>query len=225
MSEVSPIVVIMGPPGSGKGTQGDLLEKSLGFKKVSTGDILRSHVKRQTELGKKVSSIIDAGNFVSNEILAELVQCELSELLGKSVLLDGYPRNMQQAKDFADSVSSSRLKKVVSLDVDPSLLIARVVGRMVCSSCGATYHQENHKPRVSGVCDKCSGALITRGDDSKEKIEKRLEVYRRETEPLLSYYSDLGLLESIDGNATPAQVSEEISNKLAEIDKKKLEIS
>lgn len=224
-AELSPIFVIIGPPGSGKGTQGDLLEKNLGFKKISTGDILRSHVKRKTDLGKKVSSIIDAGNFVSDEILAELVQLELGAQKTESILLDGYPRNKKQAHDFCDSKAFPRLKAVISLDVDGEFLAERILGRQVCTSCGATFHIKARKPKVEGVCDDCGSSLGVRNDDTKEKIEKRLEVYHAETEPLLSYYSGLGLLEKVDGSSSPLQVAKEISSKLSEIAKKDLEIS
>ena len=221
----SPIFIIIGPPGSGKGTQGDLLEKNMGFKKISTGDILRAHVKNGTELGKKVSSIIDAGNFVSDEILAELVQLELKSHTEVPVLLDGYPRNRKQAEDFQNSPAFPRLVKVICLDVNKDFLINRILGRLVCPACGATFHLESYPPKVSGVCDSCSAALVTRNDDTRDKIEKRLGVYEAETEPLLSYYRGLALLESVDGSSSPAQVNQEIFNKLEDISKNKHQIS
>lgn len=221
----SPVYIIIGPPGSGKGTQGDLLEKSLGLRKISTGDILRDHVKRRTDLGKKVSAIIDAGNFVSDGILAQLVELELNAHQDESILLDGYPRNMQQAKDFEGFSAFSRLRGVLSLEVSSDFLVKRILGRTICSACGATFHLEACPPKASGQCDHCSGTLVTRSDDTQDKIEKRLRVYASETEPLLSYYRGLGLLESVDGSSSPAQVSKEISNKLEMIGKNNSQIS
>lgn len=220
----APIVVIMGPPGSGKGTQGDLLEQNGVLKKVSTGDILRSHVKRGTELGKKVSAIIDGGNFVSDEILAELVELELDTLEKESVLLDGYPRNEGQARDFGASRAFPRLLKVISLDVTKDFLVERLLGRLVCSSCGATFHLTSYPPKKEGVCDACGGSLVSRNDDTKETVEKRLTVYENETQPLLNYYSKLGLLETVNGHLSPKEVYAEIVNKLEGIAKNQRQI-
>lgn len=226
MSQVtSSIVVIMGPPGSGKGTQGDLLEKNGAVKKISTGDILRDHVQRQTELGKKIASIIDSGSFVSDSILAELVQEELRLHIKKPVLLDGYPRNLNQAKDFSDSPAFSRLAKVISLEVSDEFLIERILGRRVCSACGYTFHIGVNSPQREGICDHCGGSLVVRNDDTQEKIEKRLAIYQRETLPLLSYYKEQGLLETVDGRASPTDVHLEISNKLSQIYKSGLKNS
>jgi len=215
----APIVVIMGPPGSGKGTQGDLLEHNGVLKKVSTGDILRSHVKRGTDLGKKVSAIIDAGKFVSDEILAELVECELNSLAKTPVLLDGYPRNEKQAKNFGQSKAFSRLIKVIFLSVSKDFLVKRLLGRLVCSSCGATFHLKSFPPKVTGVCDICSGSLVSRNDDTKDVVERRLTVYENETEPLLNYYNELGLLETVDGRSDPKEVYTEIMSKINKITK------
>ena len=214
------IVLIFGPPGSGKGTQGDLLAESLGLKKVSTGDIFRRNVSEGTELGKKVESIINAGNLVSDDILAQLVESELNSDPSQSILLDGYPRTLVQAQNFRQMKAFDRVVKVIYLDASDKLVSDRILGRRICSGCNYVYNINAMKTQKEGFCDQCGSALITREDDTVEKVAARLAIYKEMTLPLLDFFNEFGFLEKVDGEKTPKEVCLEISNKLSGIKKR-----
>jgi adenylate kinase len=208
------IIILIGAPGSGKGTQGDLLVKNFHYRKVSTGDLLRGHIKNKTAIGIKVESILSAGRLVSNEILLQLVKQSLDEHKESTVILDGYPRTVEQAKSLTEIDTSKRLQAVIHIELDQKLLLERLTGRRVCSSCGATYHIDGMMPQQTNTCDSCGGEIVTRPDDQEDKILTRLQVYQDETSPVLAYYERLGLLKTVEGNVPPEDVKRKIVNVL-----------
>jgi len=205
------IVVLTGAPGAGKGTQADLIAEKLGFKKVSTGDALRRQIQLGSEIGKQAQSIMAEGRLVPDSVLLGILKSELDAAGGKPVLLDGYPRNLAQAKALQALVGGGAIKAVVHLDVDYQSLANRITGRRTCLQCGASYHIVNSPPKVSGVCDKCAGSLIQRPDDDAEKVKTRLQIYENDTRPILDFYRDLGLYHRVDGNSASSKVFADVS--------------
>jgi adenylate kinase len=194
------IVILTGAPGAGKGTQADLLSARCGFKKVSTGDALRKHVKLGSPIGKVAAAVMERGELVSDDVLLQVVSEELKSIgIEDVVLLDGYPRNLGQAKALDGLGGLHSIAKVLHLDVDRTELIARLSGRRVCSGCGATFHVTENPPSKPGVCDRCAGDLVQRPDDRPESVAVRLDVYERSTKPILDFYSSKGLYKSVNG--------------------------
>ena len=194
------IVILTGAPGAGKGTQADLLSARCGFKKVSTGDALRKHVKLGSPIGKVAAAVMERGELVSDDVLLQVVSEELNSIgVEDVVLLDGYPRNLGQAKALDVLGGLHSIAKVLHLDVDRTELIARLSGRRVCSGCGATFHVTENPPSKPGVCDRCAGDLVQRPDDRPESVAVRLDVYERSTKPILDFYSSKGLYRSVNG--------------------------
>lgn len=180
------IYLLSGPPGAGKGTQSDLLVNQLAFRKLSTGDALRAAAKEGTEVGKLATEIMNRGELVPDEILLRIVAEALEGCAPERVVLDGYPRNTQQAEDLA--TLPFKVEMFILLKIADTDSVARIAGRMVCRQCNATFHRHNHPPKQEGVCDRCQGLLYQRQDDQPERVSRRVEVYRRETEPVISYY-------------------------------------
>ena len=194
------IVILTGAPGAGKGTQADLLSARCGFKKVSTGDALRKHVKLGSPIGKVAAAVMERGELVSDDVLLQVVSEELKGFRAEDVvLLDGYPRNLGQAKALDGLGGLHSIAKVLHLDVDRMELIGRLSGRRVCSGCGATFHVTENPPSRSDTCDRCGGHLVQRPDDRAESVAVRLDVYERSTKPILDFYSTKGLYESVNG--------------------------
>lgn len=193
------IVLLMGAPGAGKGTQAELLASKLGLRKLSTGDALRKHVKLGTEIGRLAGSIMDRGELVPDEVLFKILTEELSSA-GQDIvtLLDGYPRNVAQAKAL-EAWRLNDVRAAIHLDVPRDILISRLSGRRVCGSCGATYHIEHNPPDMNGLCKKCGGNVSQRPDDRAEAVAVRLEVYEKNTRPVLDYYSENGKCRHVDG--------------------------
>lgn len=208
------IVILTGAPGAGKGTQADLLAERAGFKKISTGDALRKHIKDGTEIGKKAQSFMSEGKLVPDSVLLGIIKSELDSAQGKPVLLDGYPRNVAQASQLQEIVGEKAVKAVVHLDVDFTALVNRIAGRRTCVNCGASYHVESSPPKKIDVCDRCSGQLVQRPDDQAEKVKTRLSVYENETRPILDFYSKLGLYTKVDGNRSTEAVYKDLSTML-----------
>lgn len=203
MSSTHPVYLIfIGPPGAGKGTQAAMLEKELGLKQVSSGDLFRENLKNQTELGLLAKSYMDRGELVPDEVTIRMVQDRMQRAdCARGVILDGFPRTLQQASALdamlADHGYVINLTPV--LTVPDEELIARLTGRRVCRTCGATYHVLFNPPQVAGVCDACGGELYQRSDDSLETVRNRLYVYYKQTSPLIGYYYAKGLTSFIDG--------------------------
>ena len=193
-------LVLVGPPGAGKGTQAVHLASHYGIPHISTGDIFRYNIKENTELGQKAKSYMDAGNLVPDSVTNEMVAERLTHADAKAgFLLDGFPRNVVQAEVLRDilKTAGTPLDAALEFVLDDAEIIRRLSGRRVCRGCGATFHVEFEKPKVDGVCDKCQGELYQRTDDSEEVIAHRLSVYAEQTKPIIDFYRAEGLLISI----------------------------
>ncbi len=188
--------IFLGPPGAGKGTLASQVAEEYKIPQISTGDIFRENIKNGTELGKKVKAIMDAGGLVGDDVVLEIVEDRLKKDDCKNgFILDGFPRTIPQAEAFEKLGIDV---KVVNFEVDNDLIIARLSNRRVCKNCKANYNVKFMPPKVEGVCDKCGGELFTREDDKIESITHRLEVYRKETEPLIGFYRKLNKMTDID---------------------------
>lgn len=210
-------LVILGPPGAGKGTQADYIIKKYNIPHVSTGDIFRENIKSETELGKKASSYMDKGLLVPDELVIDLVADRIAKDDAKDgFLLDGFPRTVAQAVSL-DAIldkNNTGITKVINIDVKPEILIERAVGRRVCKSCGRTYHVKFNPPKVEGICDNDGSELIQRADDVEETVKTRIEVYFDQTAPLIDYYKAQGILLDINGDQDIDKVFEDIVNGL-----------
>ncbi len=215
-------VLIIGPQGSGKGTQAAAVAPQLGLVHVATGDLFRALMASDSELAREVRSYYDRGALVPDDLTVRVLVTRLDELEReqpnyRGVLLDGFPRNRAQAEAL-DRVLRERgddLVAVIHLVVPREALIERLSGRLVCQQCGATYHRIFNPPRQPGVCDRCGGPLIQRSDDTPEAITRRLDIYEAQTAPLLEYYRQRGLLVDIDGDRSIDEVSQSILAALA----------
>lgn len=206
-------LVIMGAPGSGKGTYANTLKSEFAIPHISTGEMFRKAISEGTELGKLAKSLIDNGHFVPDDITNKLVKQRLSEDDCKNgFLLDGYPRNIEQAEVFTEILKelNIELDAVINLEIDESEIISRIVNRRMCSNCGAGYNVISQKPKVEGICDKCGGALYTRADDNEETVKIRLTVYNEQTKPLVEYYEALNKIIHIDSNQSIEKVVNDI---------------
>lgn len=210
-------IILLGPPGAGKGTQAAGIVEKYNIPHISTGDIFRKNIKEGTELGKKAKGFIDQGLLVPDELTVGLVTDRISQPDCKNgFMLDGFPRNVAQAQHldkYLKEVGIS-LDKVVNIEVDKDILVGRAVGRRICKSCGATYHVEFKPPKVDGVCDVCGGELYQRADDNEETVSKRIQVYLDETKPLVNYYSQEGIIANINGQQSIDKVFADIVNAL-----------
>jgi len=199
-------IVMLGPPGSGKGTYASRLTKILGVPHISTGDMVREEIKAQTELGKKIKEYSDKGELVPDEIIINLLAERLRKPdAQKGFILDGFPRTLRQAEALEEI---SKIDLVINLNVPDEIIVQRLSNRLVCKRCGAIYNRLTLKPKVNGVCDVCGGELYQREDDKPEVIRERLKVYRRNTAPLIEYYRKKGLLRDVYCNdlMTPPEV-------------------
>jgi len=210
-------LILLGPPGAGKGTQASAIVKKYRIPHISTGDIFRDNIKRGTDLGEKAKSYMDKGLLVPDKLVISIVEDRLLEEDCKNgFLLDGFPRTLNQS-EVLDKVllqMGLELNKVINLHVDKEILIERAIGRRICKNCGEVYHIKFTPPTKEGICDKCGGELYQRDDDTVETVEKRIEVYRKQTEPLIDYYEEKGLLLDIDGSKDKNLLFEEIINAL-----------
>ena len=206
-------LILLGPPGAGKGTQAKMLTERFDIPQISTGDILRAAVKEGTPMGVKAKSFMDAGALVPDEVVIGIVRERLQkEDCAAGFILDGFPRTVAQADALKDTLHSlgKDLDAVISIEVDTEALVERLTGRRTCRECGRGYHVKFDPPREAGRCDVCGGELIQRDDDREETIRKRLEVYHEQTSPLIAYYSNQALLVSIDGMLEISTVQEKI---------------
>ncbi len=186
-------IVLLGPPGAGKGTQAKRLAEKLGLPHISTGDILRQNVKEGTALGKEAKGFMESGALVPDDLMSKMLSDRFAQAdIKKGFILDGYPRNFAQARTLEEIFKQRNLDidMVVYLDSSDRVIIQRLSGRLVCSVCGANFHVTNMPPKVKGICDKCQGTLFQRTDDKEETIRKRLEVYKAEVSSLIKYYQD-----------------------------------
>lgn len=217
------IILLMGPPGSGKGTQAAFLSAAYNIPHVSTGDIFRDHIKRETPLGLKVKAITQSGGYVSDELTIELVEERLSRQdCVRGYILDGFPRTMNQAQKFLDFVHSETPILVFALDVSDDVIINRASSRVVCKNCGAIYQYNPTIDLSHCFCQKCNGELYRRPDDQSEVVASRLKIYRDLTEPLLNFFKEKNLLTSFEGNMSKEDVSKGLTDKINSLFKDKL---
>lgn len=210
-------LLIMGAPGSGKGTCAVELKTFYGIPHISTGDIFRKTISEKTELGLLAKSYIDRGQLVPDDVTIAIVKKRLAEKdCEKGFLLDGFPRTLDQAKALTKILTELdiTLDAAINLEVEDESIEKRIVNRRICTICGRGYNLISLKPKKEGVCDDCGGTLYQRDDDTSETILKRLNVYHTQTEPIISYYKELGMLISVDGNLCPSDVVEDIIKKV-----------
>jgi len=200
-------IVLLGPPGSGKGTHGKRLAETLGTPLISTGDILREAIAEQTHLGIAAQADVKAGRLVADETVLGLIETRLR--MGdakKGFILDGFPRTTAQADGLTRLLGDKKVDRVLNLVIPAETVVARLKDRWLCSQCGAIYNLKSAPPKVAGVCDRCGGALKQRTDDQPATVRTRLEVYENETAPLVEYYRRNGVLQDIDASGTPDKV-------------------
>ena len=212
-------IVMLGAPGAGKGTQAKMIAKKCDIPHISTGDIFRENIKNGTELGKKAQEYMNRGELVPDDLVVEIATDRLLKDDCKAgFLLDGFPRTVYQAEKLDEFLEAhgQKLDKVIDLEVGEQELMVRLTGRRVCKNCGASYHIVNIPPKKEGICDKCGGELIQRADDNEETAKNRIDVYNKETAPLVDYYEKAGNLARIDGAQPADQTFESITAALGQ---------
>jgi len=211
-------IILMGGPGAGKGTQASPLVEKFHFPHISTGDMFRAAIKNGTEMGLKAKSFMDAGGLVPDEVTIGIVAERLAQPdCTDGFLLDGFPRTLAQGAALGQILDrlGMKLDGVINIEVDEAVLIPRLTGRRVCRACGASYHMIFNKPEKEGVCGQCSGELYQRSDDNVETAQNRLNVYNQQTEPLIAFYQEQGLIKRINGDQPIEQVFADILKALA----------
>jgi len=206
-------IIMLGPPGAGKGTQAKMLVDRLGIPQVSTGDMLREAVKKGTDLGKKAKEYMDAGKLVPDEVVIGIVKERLAQSdCGNGFILDGFPRTIPQAQALDEALKGlgKKIDHVVNVAVPAEELVTRLTGRRTCRQCGSMFHVVFNPPKKEGVCDKCGGELYQRDDDKEETIRQRLKVYEDQTSPLIDYYGRKGVLHDIDGRGSIDEIFQDI---------------
>jgi len=197
-------VVLLGPPGAGKGSLAGVLKEKFSLAHISTGDMLREEIKKGSELGQEIQTLITRGALVSDELVTKLVAQRITkgQDLKKGFMLDGYPRTVKQAQDLDEILKKADLPLdfALNMEADSTLLLKRLTGRRVCRKCGALFHMLNKPPVKSGVCDACGGELYQRTDDNEETIKARMQVYEISTQPIIEYYTSQHKLKELDGN-------------------------
>lgn len=212
-------LILLGPPGAGKGTQAEAITKKRGLVQLSTGEMLRQAVKAGSPIGLEASAIMEAGGLVPDQIVIKIIAERIAAPdCARGFILDGFPRTLKQAAalDGLLATLGKQIDAVIEIKVDDKVLIDRIAGRYMCANCGASYHDTNCKPKVEGVCDRCgSTGFVRRADDNAETVKNRLMAYYRETAPLIGYYFAKGKLRMVDGMATISEVSRQIDGILA----------
>ena len=209
MTANAPVLILLGPPGAGKGTQARMLEEHFGLVQLSTGDMLRAAVAAGTEAGKKAKAVMEAGQLVSDDIVLAILRDRMGQPdVAKGIILDGFPRTDGQAAalDGLLAANGQKVTAAISLEVDDEAMVGRVSGRYTCA-CGEGYHDQFKKPAVAGTCDKCGGTSFKRrADDNAETVRERLKAYHAQTAPLIAYYAGRGVLQKIDAMGAIADI-------------------
>lgn len=209
-------LILMGAPGAGKGTQSERISEKWGIPAVSTGQILRAAIKSGSELGKQAKDLIEAGQFVPDEVVIAIIKETLStEACKNGFILDGFPRSISQAE--ALETMGVHIHCVLSLEVADDVIIERMAGRRLCSKCGASYHVEHMKPKQENICDKCGAPLYIRSDDAAETVKSRLDVFHDQTEPLKAFYEEKGLLKCVSSEASVDETTALVFEALSEV--------
>jgi len=208
-------LILLGPPGCGKGTQAKILIDTYHIPQISTGDILREAIKKESPLGVEAKTHMDQGSLVPDHLVIKIIEERLKQAdCNRGFVLDGFPRTVAQAEALDTTLTEmgSKLEYVFSIDVDDGELIRRLTGRRVCRKCGESYHIEFNPPRQEGMCDSCQGKLYQRDDDKEETIRNRLKVYQDQTSPLINFYRRKDILHSIDGVGSIEEIKERLLN-------------
>jgi len=208
------VVILLGPPGAGKGSQASLIKEKMDIAHISTGDLLRENIKQGTELGHKAKSYMDAGKLVPDELIFDMLFARVAQPdCQKGYILDGFPRNIPQAETLQKRLADAQIT-AISLSIPDAEIVDRIVQRQICKSCQTPYHLINSRPKQEGICDKCGGSLYQRSDDTKEVVEERLKVYHEQTAPLIDFYSKQNALHTVDSTAPKEAVLNQILNHL-----------
>ncbi|TGD43485.1 adenylate kinase [Pseudotabrizicola sediminis] len=213
------VLILLGPPGAGKGTQARILEEDFGLVQLSTGDLLRSAVASGSAAGQQARAVMEAGGLVSDEIVLAILKDRMNQPdVAKGIILDGFPRTDRQAADLDALLATSgqRVNAAISLEVDDEAMVGRVAGRYTCGGCGEGYHDTFKQPATAGVCDKCGGtAFKRRADDNAETVRERLKAYHAQTAPLITYYEGKGVLQRIDAMGDIAAIRQTLGGIVA----------
>lgn len=205
-------IILIGPPGAGKGTVSNFIIEKYNIPSISTGDIFRDEIRKETELGKLAASLINQGNFIPDDIVVNIIQNTLKTM--DDYILDGFPRNIAQGKIFDELIqeSNTEIDAVIHLNTSDEMIIERLEHRRICKACQSTYHLLNKPPLKEGVCDKCSSPLYQRPDDNPKLVKKRLEIYHQETEPLVAFYQAKGLVFNLNTMCSIEEMLQDISD-------------
>jgi adenylate kinase len=211
-------LILLGAPGAGKGTQAKRIEEKFGVVQLSTGDMLRAEVSSGSPLGRRADEIMKAGQLVPDDVIIGLIDGRLDrDDCRKGFILDGFPRTLPQAAALGDILVKKGLSldRVISIEVDDDAMVERISGRFTCAKCGEGYHDSFKRPNVDGVCDQCgAGDFVRRADDNAETVRQRLKAYHAQTEPIIAYYAERGLVERIDGMRSIESVTDEVRKAL-----------
>ncbi len=210
---MNPQLILLGAPGSGKGTQAKELVMSLEYNHLSTGDLLRTEIEKKSDLGNRVAAIMDAGDLVADDIVLELLKANC-DLNSSHYIFDGFPRNIEQAKALDAVVLGDCPKLAIYFDINLGVLLERIVNRRTCSKCGEIYNLISKSPKVDGKCDSCDGSLIHRKDDNKSTVENRLEVYKSAIDPVLEYYESQNKLVRLDASKNSSEIFDQLKESL-----------
>ncbi len=213
-------IVLLGPPGAGKGSLAGLIKDKFHVVHISTGDILRAEIKKESPLGLEIKGLIEKGALVSDEIVTRLVQSQVTGNpdLNRGFMLDGFPRTVQQAQDLDTMLAKAGkpLDFALNMEADLNIILKRLTGRRVCRKCGALFHMTNKPSKKAGVCDSCGGELYQRSDDNEETIRKRMDVYFASTQPIIDYYAKQGKIKKLDGNLETVDLCQALEKMLHE---------